>query len=45
MEFVSYKCVAGEVGSYCQLAVTFFFGTKPDAMLCHINYTSSATAG
>ena len=25
MYFISYKCVVGEVGSYCQLAVTFFF--------------------
>ena len=25
MNFISYKCVVGEVGSYCQLAVTFFF--------------------
>ena len=26
MYFISYKCVVGEVGSYFQLAVTFFFG-------------------
>ena len=25
MYFISYKCMVGEVGSYCQLAVTFFF--------------------
>ena len=25
MYFISYKGVVGEVGSYCQLAVTFFF--------------------
>ena len=25
MYFISYKCVVGEVGSYCQLVVTFFF--------------------
>ena len=25
MYFISYKCVVGEVGSYCQLAVIFFF--------------------
>ena len=25
MYFISYKCVVGEVSSYCQLAVTFFF--------------------
>ena len=24
MYFISYKCVVGEVGSYCQLAVSFF---------------------
>ena len=24
MYFISYKCVVGEVDSYCQLAVTFF---------------------
>ena len=24
MYFISYKCVVGEVGSYCQLVVTFF---------------------
>ena len=24
MSFISYKCVVGEVGSYFQLAVTFF---------------------
>ena len=35
MYFISYKCVVGEVGSYCQLAVTFFGGshlTKPETM-------------
>ena len=25
MQFTYYKCIAGEVGSYCQLVVTFFF--------------------
>ena len=29
MYFISYKCVIGEVGSYCQLAVTFFFFVSP----------------
>ena len=24
MYFISYKCMVGEVGSYCQLAVLFF---------------------
>ena len=28
MQFISYKCVVGEVESYCELVVTFsyFFG-------------------
>ena len=34
MYFISYKCVVGEVGSYCQLAATLLFFwshlTKPD---------------
>ena len=25
MHFINDKCVVGEVGSYCQLAVTLFF--------------------
>ena len=25
MYFISYKCIVGEVGSYCQLAMIFFF--------------------
>ena len=35
MYFTSYKCVVGEVGSYCQLVVTFFFWShliKPETM-------------
>ena len=35
MYFISDKCVVGEVGSYCQLAVTFFFGlTLPNQRQC-----------
>ena len=32
MYFISYKCIVGEVGSYCQLVMTFFWSylTKPD---------------
>ena len=26
---ISYKCVVGEVGSYCQLVVIFFFLVSP----------------
>ena len=29
MYFISYKCVVSEVGSYFQLAVTFFFLVSP----------------
>ena len=29
MHFINDKCVVGEVGSYCQLAVTLFFFTSP----------------
>ena len=25
MQFISYECIAGEVGSNCQLVGTFFF--------------------
>ena len=29
MYFINHKCMVGEVGSYCQLAVTFFFLVSP----------------
>ena len=40
--FISDKCVVGEVGSYCQLAVTFFWShlTKPDDVVPQFILTS-----
>ena len=34
MYFISDKCVVGGVGSYCQLAVTFFGLTLPNQRQC-----------
>ena len=34
MYFISYKCIVGEVGSYFQLAVTFFFDSPYQTRQC-----------